>query len=759
MGIADILYILFKHRIMIIIFAIIGLGAAGTAYYLNVPMYQSDAKLLVRYVVDKSAIDPDSAAGASVNRYFEGVINSEMEILTSWDLAVEVAEKIGPEKFVKEAKGGDIKALAAHKIVSGLIVQPGRGTNVILVSFKDHDPELATQVLTEIITRYFIKHLEVHRSAGASEFVNTQIAKVEVDLSGIETALKGLKKSVNVDSLAESTTVLRTSTARVEAELAAAEAELAEQVAQTGEMLKLTGAAAAAAAENKQAAGEGKSAPAESKAATPPKEAGGKLTATATQLPPALLPTAGEAQDYSVLVRKLEDLRKTRLDLLSKYTPENQSVRLNRVQIDELDVQRRRLESKYPSLIATAPAPTTSSGSSSISSGPVRPDPMVENARAAGLKAKVDTLRSQLAALRKQSDDISEAAPQIEKLERRKAVEEANYKYFSSAGEKARIDEALGALDPSKIPNISEVEKPTPALRVLSDLKKTLMMLAGGGVGVGIALALLKDLVLDRSVKRPLELEAELQIPLMLSIPMIPVARQLQLRDARSGQKQLATTKSKGPVAPWEEKHFIRPYAEALRDRLGLYFEVNGIIHKPKLIGVAGLTEGSGSSTLAGGLAAALSETGGGKVLLVDMNASRGDVHPFFQGRPACSLSDALEPETEIPSAAENLYLASATEGDQESRVGLRGLHKLMPHLQASDFDFIIFDFPPVRQTTPTAAMAGFMDKLLFVTEAESCSRDQVKRTYSELVSNRAKVSVVFNKVRSYAPAWVEGEL
>ena len=38
-------------------------------------------------------------------------------------------------------------------------------------------------------------------------------------------------------------------------------------------------------------------------------------------------------------------------------------------------------------------------------------------------------------------------------------MDEANYKYFAASLEKARIDEAL---DPSKMPNISAVQRPSP---------------------------------------------------------------------------------------------------------------------------------------------------------------------------------------------------------------------------------------------------------------------------------------------------------
>jgi hypothetical protein len=49
------------------------------------------------------------------------------------------------------------------------------------------------------------------------------------------------------------------------------------------------------------------------------------------------------------------------------------------------------------------------------------------------------------------------------------------------------------------------------------------------------------------------------------------------------------------------------------------------------------------------------------------------------------------------------------------------------------------------------------MDMVLLVVEAEKSTADAVKRAYAQLAA-RTKVSVVFNKSRSYGPKWLEGE-
>src|SRR4051794_4857289 len=87
----DILYALFKHRKKIILGAIIGIAAAAGAFFVDAPFYQSQAKLLVRYVVERSTVDGMDAAATASTRTGENILGSEIEILTSWDLAMQTA--------------------------------------------------------------------------------------------------------------------------------------------------------------------------------------------------------------------------------------------------------------------------------------------------------------------------------------------------------------------------------------------------------------------------------------------------------------------------------------------------------------------------------------------------------------------------------------------------------------------------------------------------------------------------------------------
>ena len=91
---------------------------------------------------------------------------------------MQVAEAIGPKRLLPELGDAATKTAAAGTISSGLEVLTTKGSDIIFVSYKNKDPQLATLVLDELVSRYFTKHLEVHRSAAAFDFVTEQSDQV-----------------------------------------------------------------------------------------------------------------------------------------------------------------------------------------------------------------------------------------------------------------------------------------------------------------------------------------------------------------------------------------------------------------------------------------------------------------------------------------------------------------------------------------------------------------------------------------------------
>jgi len=81
------------------------------------------------------------------------------------------------------------------------------------------------------------------------------------------------------------------------------------------------------------------------------------------------------------------------------------------------------------------------------------------------------------------------------------------------------------------------------------------------------------------------------------------------------------------------------------------------------------------------------------------------------------------------------LYAANERLDDKLPRALPKSFANLMPKLKASDYDYIIFDMPPVTQTSTTPRLAGLMDMVLLVIESEKTSQDVVKRVKALLAN------------------------
>jgi polysaccharide biosynthesis transport protein len=653
-GLHDILFMLFRHKWKIIFFTLAGLIAAAALYFATPPAYQSEAKLMVRYVMDRGGVDGLDGQVKTPTGWDANLLNSEVQILTSSDLIRQVAESI-----TKKSASGSADAATVDKVTgiigSGLDVSAIKDTNIISLGFMSSDRNLPMPVLQELVKRYFDKHLEVHRSTGTFAYVAQETAQLKKKLDQTEGELKELRERAGIISLEEAKKDLASEIGLTEQALDTAEAELAAQQARVKDLEK-----SMALPENEQP-----KAPAQ--------------------------PVTGDIQEkYKSLIARLTQLQKTETELLLKFTPENSIVKVKADQIAQLEKERSELETTYPALLGTI------QGQPNITS---------DRAMLAGLASKVNALTGRMTDLHARVKSIQEVAPRLEELQRDADVQETNYKHSEASLEKARIDETL---DPSRMPNISVVQTPAPATRVKRNTEKAVFALAGGGLVAGIAFALLIEMFLDRTVKRSLEIENQLRLPLLLSIPYLsPNRRQLRLNNS-GGSDEMDPRNGPG-ASVLDRSDLFKPFCEAIRDRLGLFFQVNNMSYKPKLVAVTGFGANAGASTIAAGLARALEESSEGKVLLVD------------------------------------------------KLISPKGFYNALVEFKRSDLDYVVFDMPSLGDTSATLPLASFMDTMLLVVEAEKSNRNAVKRAYAQLAA-KTKVSVIFNKSRSYGPKWLEND-
>jgi uncharacterized protein involved in exopolysaccharide biosynthesis/Mrp family chromosome partitioning ATPase len=734
MTVGDIYYVLFRHKWKIILLSLAGILAAAAFYFLNPPAYQSQAELLIQYVPqatsqalpgsDTKVLVPDSGAG---------IINSEIQILTSLDVAEQAATNMGPASILANAGGGSNAIAAASLIRNNLQVEPaGQGSSVIVVTFKHPDFRIVQPVLQEVINDYFQKHKEIH-SAGAQydDALSREQANLSVQLNDTEKQIADLKNRVGIISLDDAKKNLAAQISRVQDAMSDAKAGLAGSEAS----IKQAGAAPSEKPET-------------------------------NNTPPAV--PQDQIDAYNAVCANLDALRKKEQDyLLQGFTKSSVLVVEVAGQIAVAKTAKADLEKKFPQIAGLGTASPVSGGQPGTSADDFR----MQKQTAAFTQARLKDWSEKLVQLQNEVTNLNSMEPVIAQLEQVKAIQQANLQILSEALERSHIN---AQLDTGKTPNIKSVQSPSPPSRDWKKTQRTTAMLAFGGILAGLAWAFLIELVLDRSVRRPVEIEAKLKVPLFLSIPdlarngharlaKIADRRQLQLKntaepakaDAPAGGGDPAPAKNKAlQVVSLERNPALHPFCEALRDRLIVYFEVNNLTHKPKLVAVTSAGHGAGVSSIAAGLAASLSETGDGNVLLVDMNLEQGAAQQFYKGKAGCGLDTALTAETKQNALVqENLYVVNGNAKSAELPGILpKRFAALVPRLKTSDYDYIIFDMPPVSQTSLTSRLSRFMDMTLLVVESEKTGIEVVQKANTWLAESGATVGAVLNKTRQYVP-------
>ncbi len=732
LNLGDIYYVLFRRKWMIIFFSAAGLLAASFIYFFRPPLYTSATKLYVRYVEETrlpSRTGNDQIKSPDARG--ENIINSEIEILTSLDIAREVVDVIGAERILARAGGGDNPNRAAALIKKHISVDVPRRSDVLQIFFDHPDREIVQPVLTQLIASYLKKHAEIHRDLGVTDdFLTSQTEALQSQLAKTEEELRQAKTKAGVVSLDEAKKANADRIAKIREDILTAQADLAEHQAALKEFSRFAGSASTG------------------------------NTNKELEMPSEVI------NQYTSTSMRLVSLSRKEQELLAQFTENSEPVRENRQQMIEAEQIQKKLEEKYPklkSLVIASPQPDKQLSGNLM-------EPAAEAVQVQALTSKIDFLNSELSQARAEQAKVEEMEATIVDLQRKKELEENQYRYFSSSLEQARFDEALGA---GKLSNISVAQRPCPPYRDSSKLHKQLAMVVFGGMLSGIALAFLLEFYLDQTLKHAKEVKMRLRLPLFLTIPdtgqngfqtpSVGKERRL-LATATSEQAEAETDSQTGrnqkmQIAVWDASHYLRSYFEALRDRLVAFFDVNNLKHNPKLVAVTGCAKGAGVTTIAAGLAASLSETGVGNVLLVDMNVGQGAAHPFYKGKPACGLAQALE-DKDSALVRQHLYVVTeGVDGDKLPVTLPKQFAGLVPKLRTSDYDYIIFDMPPVSQIGVTSKLGRFMDLNLMVVESEKTAMDVVKQATAIVSGSKPNVGVVLNKKRTYVPQWLHQEL
>ncbi len=280
--------------------------------------------------------------------------------------------------------------------------------------------------------------------------------------------------------------------------------------------------------------------------------------------------------------------------------------------------------------------------------------------------------------------------------------------------------------------SVSILERASPAVSMRPGLEK---MLAIGGLS-GLVLGLLILFILDKLDDRIgsfFEFRDKFPETLLGQVP-----REL----GKSGVAMLASN---------DPRHALLESFRTLRSSI-IFLPIEGV--RPKTLLITSATPGEGKTTIAANLAITLAFSGA-KTLLVDADLRLGRIAKAFQIDSEVGLSDVLRQrihwrEVIVPTSTPNLSVlprGKTLPHPAEHFLG-KVTDQFLQEIYA-EFDYILFDTPPVMAADDVLSLAPKIDGTIFVIRFSTSSARRSRTAINLLVQRQANLlGVVCNDVR-----------
>jgi len=214
-----------RHRGKVLITFVIGMALTLAYLSLAKRVFQSEAKLLVRNGRETITLDPTATTGqyVAVGESRDSEMHAVEELLTSRGLAEKIVDRFGPARILEKRAGTrsvgerlswldaynlnplrvySIRDKAVKALGKNLGVSAGKKSNVLSVSYKSEDPELAHDVLEALLVTAREDHLRVHRTSGSQQFFESQRGLLSGELGQQEQQLRQFKDDHGLATLA-----------------------------------------------------------------------------------------------------------------------------------------------------------------------------------------------------------------------------------------------------------------------------------------------------------------------------------------------------------------------------------------------------------------------------------------------------------------------------------------------------------------------------------------------------------------------------
>jgi uncharacterized protein involved in exopolysaccharide biosynthesis len=228
----DYFRLLLAHKLLMLVVFLLTTAAIVTAIYFLPPTYVARATLIIKigreFIYQPEVGNPRDAPTFRL----EEMVNSEVEILSSRDLAQQVIEEqsIGalfPEILQEDSDPARAMARAISAFQDSISVKSVVGSSIIKVSLEHGNPQVAAMALNLLIEKLKDKHLEIF-SDSKPEFLEAQLAKYRQRLAESETALSSYREKNGLYKVPQNKELLDAERLRLTKELSDLDFQIAD---------------------------------------------------------------------------------------------------------------------------------------------------------------------------------------------------------------------------------------------------------------------------------------------------------------------------------------------------------------------------------------------------------------------------------------------------------------------------------------------------------------------------------------------------
>jgi uncharacterized protein involved in exopolysaccharide biosynthesis len=225
----DTIELLLRHRVLIAAVSCCAIVLATTVAMFQTQIYESSAVLLIKF--GREMFSQIGDRETLVNRE-NAIINVEIQILRS-EAVVEgtieavTVERLYPGLYANPPEGVPIDRVAASKFRRNFIVRAVPASDVLKVSFRHPDPEVAADTVNVLVDEFKRAHLIAFGQEKTTAFLNEQVESYRTELEQKEEEVQQFRAAHPAFSVQDPGALLMDQRTRFTSELDETRAQIA----------------------------------------------------------------------------------------------------------------------------------------------------------------------------------------------------------------------------------------------------------------------------------------------------------------------------------------------------------------------------------------------------------------------------------------------------------------------------------------------------------------------------------------------------